>query len=152
MTSPHPILVSMDSNEAARPRAKIIREAIEKDEHFYFPIGEKASLPFDLQFISQRSVPCKDNPDCWTFPTLHVELKDFSEEGNSDYLASILNGHLWEQCLAAREIGEPFVIAVLGDDNDVGTAIRKQPAGSIEWTQKSSCNIMRWWKASRRTA
>jgi hypothetical protein len=56
---------------------------------------------------------------------LHIEVKDFSEAGNSDYLSSILSGHLWEQCLAAREMGEPFVIAVLGDDNDVGAAIRK---------------------------
>lgn len=126
--SPSPILVSLDPNEAARPRAKYVREAVADDEHFYSPIGEKASLPFDLQFISQRSVPCKDNPDCWTFPTLHVELKDFSEEGNSDYLASILNGHLWEQCLAARELGEPLIIAVLGDDRKTQEAIRKAAA------------------------
>jgi hypothetical protein len=123
--SPSPILVSIDPNEAARPRVDLIRGAVEKDEHFYSPIGVTASLPFDLQFISQRSAPCKDNPDCWTFPTLHVELKDFSEEGNSDYLSSILSGHLWEQCLAARELGEPFVIVVLGDDADISSAIRK---------------------------
>ncbi len=127
MTSHHPILVSIDSNESMRPRAELIRKAIEKDEHFFSPVGENASLPFDLRFISPRSEPCKDNPACWTFPTLqtlHVELKDFSEEGNSDYLASILNGHLWGQCLAARELGEPMIIAVLGDDRDVNEAIK----------------------------
>jgi hypothetical protein len=86
--SPSPILVSIDSNEAARPRAKSIREAIEKDDHFYTPIGDKASLPSDLRFMSQAS-------------TLHVELKDFTGEGNSDYLSSILSGHLWEQCKKA---------------------------------------------------
>jgi hypothetical protein len=91
---------------------KSIREAIEKDEHFYTPIGDKASLPSDLRFMSQAS-------------TLHVELKDFTGEGNSDYLSSILSGHLWEQCLAARELQEPVVVVVLGDDNDVGAAIRK---------------------------
>jgi hypothetical protein len=115
----------MDPNEAARPRAKIIREAIEKDEHFYFPIGDKACLTSDLRFMSQRSVPCKDNPACWTFPTLNIELKDFTGEGNSDYLSSILSGHLWGQMLAARELQEPVVVVVLGDDNDVGAAIRK---------------------------
>ena len=109
--SPFPILVSIDPNEAARPRAESIREAIEKDEHFYSPIGEKASLPFDLRFIQEGK-------------TLHIEIKDFSEEGNSDYLSSIISGHLWEQCLAARELGEPMIIAVLGDDRDVNEAIK----------------------------
>ena len=111
MTTSPPILVSMDPNEAARPRAKYVREAVADDEHFYSPIGEKASLPFDLRFIQEGK-------------TLHIELKDFSEEGNSDYLSSILSGHLWEQCLAARELGEPMIIAVLGDDRDVNEAIK----------------------------
>jgi hypothetical protein len=56
---------------------------------------------------------------------LNIELKDFTGEGNSDYLSSILSGHLWEQCLAAREIGEPFVIVVLGDDKDIAEACKK---------------------------
>lgn len=111
MSPSSPILVSLDPNEAARPRAKYVREAVADDEHFFSPVGEKASLPFDLRFIQEGK-------------TLHIELKDFSEEGNSDYLASILNGHLWEQCLAARELGEPMIIAVLGDDRDVNEAIK----------------------------
>lgn len=132
MTSP-PILVSMDPNEAARPRAELIREAVEKDEHFFKPIGEKASLPFDMRFYFhqecenlQKDVNCEpcDQGPCEFGKTLHIEIKDFSEEGNSDYLASILNGHLWEQCLAARELGEPMIIAVLGDDRDVNEAIK----------------------------
>jgi len=103
--------VSLDPNEAARPRAKYVREAVADDEHFYSPIGEKASLPFDLRFIQEGK-------------TLHIEIKDFSEEGNSDYLSSIISGHLWEQCLAAQELGEPMIIAVLGDDRDVNEAIK----------------------------
>lgn len=112
MSPSSPILITIDSNEAARPRADLIREAVEKDEHFYSPIGDKSNLPFDMRFISMTG-------------TLHVELKDFTGCGNSDYLASILNGHLWEQCLAARELGEPMIIAVLGDDRDIQEAIRK---------------------------
>lgn len=111
MSPSSPILVSLDPNEAARPRAKYVREAVADDEHFYSPIGEKASLPFDLRFIQEGK-------------TLHIELKDFSEEGNSDYLSSIISGHLWEQCLAAQELGEPMIIAVLGDDRDVNEAIK----------------------------
>jgi len=103
--------VSLDPNEAARPRAKYVREAVADDEHFYSPIGEKASLPFDLRFIQEGK-------------TLHIEIKDFTGDGNSDYLSSILSGHLWEQCLAARELGEPVIIAVLGDDRDVNEAIK----------------------------
>jgi len=111
MTTSFPILVSMDPNEAARPRADLIREAIEKDAHFYSLIGEKANLPFDMRFTSMTG-------------KLHVELKDFTGCGNSDYLASILSGHLWEQCLAARELGEPMIIVVLGDDRDVNESIK----------------------------
>lgn len=133
MSPSSPILVSLDPNEAARPRAKYVREAVADDEHFYSPIGEKASLPFDMRFYFhqecenlQKDVNCEpcDQGPCEFGKTLHIELKDFSEEGNSDYLASILNGHLWGQCLAARELGEPMIIAVLGDDRDVNEAIK----------------------------
>lgn len=108
------IHVSIDSNESIRPRADLIRKAIAADEHFK-EIPAVEPMPFDLEFWAEDNIT----------NAIHVELKDFSEAGNSDYLGSILSGHLWEQCLAAREIGEPFVIAVLGDDNDVGAAIRK---------------------------
>lgn len=106
------IHVSIDSNEAMRPRAAAIRKAIASDPHFE---EMPAPLPnhFDLDFWS------KDEEK-----TLSVELKDFGENNGSDYLSSILSGHLWEQCQAAREIGEPFIIAVLGDDHDIQAAIR----------------------------
>ena len=108
------IHLSIDFNESIRPRADLIRKAIETDRHFK-EIPPDEPIPFDLEFWAEDNIT----------NAIHVELKDFSEAGNSDYLGSILNGHLWEQCLAARELGEPFVIAVLGDDNDVGAAIRK---------------------------
>ncbi len=108
------IRVSIDSNEAMRPRAEAIRKAIASDPHFK-EIPPVEPMPFDLEFWPEDDIT----------KALHIEIKDFSEEGNSDYLSSILSGHLWEQCLAAREIGEPFVIAVLGDDHDIQEAIRK---------------------------
>jgi hypothetical protein len=127
------IHVSVDSNEAMRPRAVAIRKAVEKDDRFvmaYDMVETPFDLRFDLEDVCEKYYedvccePCSKGP-CTKFDTLHMELKDFSEAGNSDYLASILSGHLYEQVLAAREIGEPLVIAVLGDDNDVGAAIRK---------------------------
>jgi hypothetical protein len=108
------IHLTIDSNEAMRPRADLIREAVQKDEHFE-EIPPIEPLPFDLEFWAEDNIT----------NAIHVELKDFSDAGNSDYLSSILSGHLYEQVLAAREIGEPLIIAVLGDDNDVGAAIRK---------------------------
>ncbi len=108
------IHLTIDFNESTRPRADLIREAVQKDEHFE-EIPPIEPLPFDLEFWAEGNIT----------NAIHVELKDFSEAGNSDYLSSILSGHLYEQCLAARELGEPFVIAVLGDDTDVGAAIRK---------------------------
>jgi hypothetical protein len=116
-----------------RPRAGLIRKAVEKDDRFTMAY-DMVETPFDLRFECVGECenhnkgincePCSHGP-CIKTGTLHIEVKDFSDAGNSDYLSSILSGHLWEQCLAAREIGEPFVIAVLGDDNDVGAAIRK---------------------------
>ncbi len=106
-----PILASLDHNEAARPRAEKIEQAVEADDRFLLWKASEALL-FDLRFNHGENV-------------FHVELKDFSEDAGSDYLASILNGHLWEQVLSARELQQPLAVVVLGDDNDVGAAIRK---------------------------
>jgi hypothetical protein len=131
------IHVSIDSNEAMRPRADLIRKAISADPHFEEAPGETR---FDLRFRYQETFRerCNgiENPDVVGFhrsreypigepKVLHVEIKDFGQNNGSDYLSSILSGHLWGQCQAAREIGEPFVIAVLGDDADISSAIRK---------------------------
>ena len=108
------IHLSIDFNESIRPRADLIRKAIDSDDNFK-EIPAVEPMPFDLEFWADDNI---EN-------AIHVELKDFSEAGNSDYLSSILSGHAWEQVLAAREMGEPFVIAVLGDDRDIQEAIRK---------------------------
>ncbi len=107
------IHVSIDSNEAMRPRAELIRKAITSDPHFK-EIPPVEPMPFDLEFWSEGDIT----------KALHIEIKDFGQNNGSDYLSSILSGHLWEQCQAAREIGEPFIIAVLGDDHDIQAAIR----------------------------
>ena len=139
------IFVSLDHNELARPRAAKVEKAVLEDDRF--EMRDPADLPFDLQFTSRETCPvCRGEPipdleddDEGLIPvicghcighgyrekSLHVELKDFSEDGNSDYLGSILNGHLWAQVLVAREMREPLIIVILGDDNDVGAAIRK---------------------------
>ena len=106
------IRVSIDSNEAMRPRADLIREAVLKDEHFK-EIPAVEPMPFDLEFWAEDNI---EN-------AIHVELKDFTGDNHSDYLSSILSGHLWNQVLVAREMGEPLIIAVLGDDQDIAKAI-----------------------------
>ena len=124
------IHASIDSNEAMRPRADLILKAIASDDHFEEAPGE---TPFDLRFERtdtcenfEKVVGCEpcDHGPCIKNRVLHIEVKDFSEAGNSDYLSSILSGHLWGQCQAAREIGEPFVIAVLGGDEEVNAACK----------------------------
>lgn len=114
---PSPILISLDTNEAMRPRADKIKQAVEADDRFLI-WRTSEDLPFDLQFIGRER-------KALSAPLFHVELKDFSEDAGSDYLSSILSGHLYEQILAARERQEPVAVVVLGDDNDVGAAIRK---------------------------
>ena len=107
------IHVSIDGNEAMRPRAAAIRKAITSDPHFK-EIPPVEPMPFDLEFWSDGDIT----------KALHVEIKDFGSNNGSDYLSSILSGHLWGQCQAAREIGEPFVIAVLGGDEEVNAACK----------------------------
>ena len=121
------IHVTIDSNEAMRPRADLIRKAIETDRHFK-EIPPDEPIPFDLEFWTEDNI---EN-------AIHVELKDFTGDNHSDYLSSILSGHLWSQALAAREIGEPFVIAVLGDDHDIEKAIARA-AGEGRKGSKSRC-------------
>ena len=139
------ITVSLSPNEAMRPRAAKILAAVRADERF--TEGQLLGLPLDLRIRQELECQqCHGQP----FPNeideetgeeyavlcglcssgiirkdFHIELKDFSEDNGSDYLASILNGHLYEQILAARERQEPVAVVVLGDDSDVGAAIRK---------------------------
>lgn len=109
-----PILVSLASNEACRRRAKEIKAAIIRDDHF--SLEDSGDCPFDLCFRRDGR-------------TVHVELKDFTGDGRhqSDYVASIVspNGHLYRQILAARELQDPLIIVVLGDDTDVFQAIAR---------------------------
>lgn len=128
------IFVSLDHNEMARPRAAKVEKAVLEDDRF--EMRDPADLPFDLQFVS-GGCPAK---------TFHVELKDFSEENGSDYLASILNGHLWEQCLAARELHQPLVIVVLGDDNDVGASIRKAASRATRGHRVDPVKLMEYYR------
>lgn len=124
-------MVSIDSNEAMRPRADLIRKAIADDDRFCLSNG-RLDTPFDIRFDTEdvcenlhKDINCEpcDHGPCIKNRTLHVEIKDFTGDNNSDYLASILSGHAWEQVLAAREMGEPLIIAVLGDDQDIAKAI-----------------------------
>lgn len=141
------IIASISSNEAMRPRAAKILAAIRADERF--TEGQSEELPFDMRIRQElecqqcHGEPLPEELDEESGEMIHVtcghcighvgivrrdfhvEIKDFSEDAGSDYLASILNGHLYEQILAARERQEPVAVVVLGDDSDVGAAIRK---------------------------
>jgi len=107
-----PIRVSLDSNEAHRARAKKIKAAIIRDDHFF--LADPADCPFNLCFQ-------------WEGKTINVELKDFTRVGEpqSDYVASIVNqsGHLYQQTLVGRELQVPLIIVVLGDDAEIIQAI-----------------------------
>ncbi len=109
---PSPVLVSLDTNEAARPRAQKIESVVEADARFL--LCRVAELPFDMRFQ-------------WEGKTLDVELKDFTGDHQSDYVNSIIDaeGHLYQQSLAARELQNPLIITVLGGDAEVAQAIAK---------------------------
>ena len=124
----NPIQVYMPAGEARESR---MRAAIESDKHGRFAwAGNSSELPGDVRFclVYEKTTCVEDSIGCQAFPKttvtkiLDIELKDFTGDGNSDYLSSILNGHLWDQ--VTRATG-PYVIAVLGDDADISSAIRK---------------------------
>ena len=106
-----PILVLIDLNEESRAvRAKKIKEAVKKDDRFLL-CETTEKLPLDLQFRLDDQ-------------TMNVELKDFTGDHQSDFLAS-LEGHLYEQILTARELGDPVAIVVLGGDPEFAQAAAK---------------------------
>lgn len=112
MAQASPILASIDADEAHRPRARRLAKAIASDGHFL--IGKVENLSHDIRFR-------------WMGHTMNVELKDFSSDGQSDYVASIIDseGRLYHQVLTARETEDPFVIVVLGEDTEVASAIAR---------------------------
>jgi hypothetical protein len=63
----------------------------------------------------------------WEGQTLNVELKDFTGDHHSDYVASVINGdgRLYQQTLAGRESQDPLIIVVLGGDFEVSSSIAK---------------------------
>jgi hypothetical protein len=121
---PSPILVSLDHNEAMRPRAVKIEQAVEADDRF--SLGSHWELPFDLRFSIRDEDPIKGTDLCnISEEYYHIEVKDFTGDHHSDYLGSILDGHLYEQVLYARECCHKLAIVVTGDDNDVAQAVAK---------------------------
>jgi hypothetical protein len=110
MAKTSPILATIDADEAHRPRAGRLAKAIAMDGHFR--LGKVENLSHDIRFQ-------------WMGQTLNVELKDFSRDGQSDYVNSIINseGRLYHQVLTARETEDPLIIVVLGGDTEVASAI-----------------------------
>lgn len=112
MAKPSPILVSLDTDEAHRPRAARLRRAIQVDGHFL--LGKVESLSHDLRFQQDGRA-------------LNIEHKDFTGDHQSDYLVSIINqeGHLYQQVLTGRELRDPLIIVVLGGDTEVSSSIAR---------------------------
>lgn len=142
-----PIQVYMPAGEAREGK---LRAAIEADKQGRFQWGGHSSdLSGDVRF--KRCFPCPvcnlsedtkcTNCDDFELKMAHsildVEIKDFTGDGNSDYLNSILNGHLWDQVTRAKG---PYVIVVLGDDHDIQAAIRKA-AGHGEKGKRGAFDI-----------
>ena len=107
-----PNLATIDADEAHRLRAGRLAKSIASDGHFL--LGKVENLSHDIRFQ-------------WMGHTLNVELKDFSSDGQSDYVNSIVNseGRLYHQVLTARETEDPLIIVVLGGDIEVASAIER---------------------------
>ena len=129
--SSEPIIVSMDIDEAHRPRAARLAGAISSDGHFIR--GKVANLSHDIRFQ-------------WRDRIINVELKDFSSDGQSDYVASIISHEcrLYNQILLAGELGDPFIIAILGADAEVAIAIARSVAAMGFRGQEAEEKIMEY--------
>lgn len=99
------ITVTIDSNEQTSPRSKALCSAIDDDSRFTF-----------AGFEQQAVDVCFARGDTQT--RFWVELKE-----PEDYLASVINGHLFDQVLRIRETGDPGMILVIGSDNQVVYAV-----------------------------
>jgi len=97
------IHVTIDVNEQSSHRATAIQAAVERDERFV--MNGFASQIADVRFTGGDG-------------TFWVELKE-----PEDYLASVLNGHLFDQVMRIRESGDPGMILVIGSDNQIGHVI-----------------------------
>lgn len=117
------IQIFIDSNEKNSDRAKALIQAAAKEARFAEPCF--AELDVDVCFRLQH-LEMHRSGDIFSEKIYNVELKDFSDDGRgSDYVSSIRSRHMWEQCLTARESGQPYAICVLGDDTDIQAAIRE---------------------------
>jgi hypothetical protein len=152
------IQIFIDSNERNSDRANGLILAAAKDARFSMPtfaeLGVDVCFRLDQECPQCHGIPypdeeTEDGEPCGVICGIctgdhgrivkiyNVELKDFSDDGKgSDYVSSIRSGHLWEQCLNAREAGIPYAICVLGDDHDIQGAIRKaagfRPNGNMD--------------------
>lgn len=98
------IQVCADTNESGGSRMKPFTDALNKDIRFAW-CGYK-SLDADLQF-TQGDL------------TFNMELKE-----PSDYVQSVLGGHLYNQCLTLRERGLPCAILITDEWSKVMEANR----------------------------
>ena len=104
------IRVTIDSNEQGTERAKLLIAAIRKDKRFAF--GGYVELEgIDVLFEYDDQL-------------FGVELKIAI-----DFVASILNGHLYEQVLTARELMLTSIILVLDDLEGIYKATKKAADG-----------------------
>lgn len=109
------------ANEGARARK--LATAIMEDPRFE-PLEVNPEIPLDVQFV--LSEYSEDYPENGGRRIRGNVDKIFNAEFKevSDYVISALSpsGHLYMQLLAARELGDPCIVVVLGGDNQVADA------------------------------
>ena len=109
------ISVTMPSGEAREPK---LRSAVEKDKQKRFEwSGNSSEIPGDAQFRLEENENIEK--------VFNLELKDFTGDQHSDFLASLMEGHLYLQSLKLRRDGAPCAICLLGNETDLDNAIQE---------------------------
>lgn len=105
-----PINIFGDSNESSHGRLADLAAATIEDKRFC--LKGTSELIADLRF---ENMP-------WS---MNVELKDFTGEGNSDILSSLLSGHAWKQLRDLRQARQPGCFLILGTKKQLRESIQK---------------------------
>jgi hypothetical protein len=111
---PNKIGVYVAPGEQNYERFNQLKDAVSSQAEHFELIG-CSDLPFDIRFELSDKI-------------LDIEIKDISENDNSDYLYSVLSGHLYLQMLESRESCNPIALVILGDDSDLQECIKKATA------------------------
>jgi hypothetical protein len=110
-------------------RAQALALAVAEDPRF-LPLGINPEIPVDCQFsltyLHETPIDRDYEGNLMHEPEMRTKIFNIELKEPADYIQSALGnaGHLYSQILSMREAGHPGMVVVLGDDADIGNAVK----------------------------